>query len=169
MSLRSMFLRTIPVAAVAIAAAVQPSSAQTYPSKSIRFVVPYSPGGPTDLVARLLGQRMSQSWGQPVVVENRAGANGNIAAEYVSRAPGDGAFGPRYDLPPGVGHRLLGKRLALVDDVMSAGSSLRATLTAVEQHGAIPVVAGTLAVLGATGENFFKQRGRWSRGAGRAP
>ena len=86
-----------------------------------------------------------------------------------SRPPADGAFGPRYDLPPGVGYRLLGKRLALVDDVMSAGSSLRATMTAVEQHGAIPVVAGTLAVLGASGENFFKERGLRLETTGRAP
>lgn len=86
-----------------------------------------------------------------------------------SPVKGDGAFGARYDLPPGVGHRLLGKRLALIDDVMSAGSSLRATMATVEQHGAIPIVVGTLAVLGATGENFFKERGLRVETTGRAP
>ena len=86
-----------------------------------------------------------------------------------SPAQGDGPFSARYDLPPGVGHRLLGKRLALIDDVMSAGSSLRATMTTIEQHGAIPIVVGALAVLGATGENFFKERGLRVETTGRAP
>lgn len=63
---------------------------QGYPNKTVRFIVPYAPGGPTDIVARLLGQRMSEAWAQAVVVENRAGANGNIAAEFVAKAPADG-------------------------------------------------------------------------------
>ncbi|HEX6162330.1 MAG TPA: phosphoribosyltransferase family protein [Vicinamibacterales bacterium] len=87
---------------------------------------------------------------------------------FASSQGGD-AFSARYELPPGVGHRLLGKRLALVDDVMSAGSSLRATMTAIEQHGAIPIVVGALAVLGTTGENFFKERGLRIETTGRAP
>jgi orotate phosphoribosyltransferase len=76
-----------------------------------------------------------------------------------SAADGDGAFAPRYQLPPGTSHRLLGKRVALVDDVMSAGSSLRATMIEVETHGAIPVVVGALYVLGTTGSTFFTERG----------
>jgi len=82
---------------------------------------------------------------------------------------GDGPFSARYQLPPGVGHGLLGKRVALVDDVMSAGSSLRATLTAIESHGAIPVVIGALYVLGNTGAEFFKERGLRIETTGRAP
>lgn len=74
-------------------------------------------------------------------------------------AEGEGTFNARYQLPQGIGHRLLGRRVALVDDVMSAGSSLRATLTAVESRGGIPVVVGALYVLGSIGENFFKERG----------
>ena len=74
----------------------------------------------------------------------------------------------RYRLPPGTGHRLLGKRVALVDDVMSAGSSLRATLKAVETHGAIPVVVGVLCVLGTTGTAFFAERGLRVETTGRA-
>ena len=69
---------------------VAPAAAQEYPTKPIRIVVPYPAGGPTDLVARKLGEKMQQRWGQPVVAENRAGANGNIASQLVAKAPGDG-------------------------------------------------------------------------------
>lgn len=72
---------------------------------------------------------------------------------------GEGTFKARYKLPPATGHRLLGKRVAMVDDVMSAGSSLRATLHELEAHGAIPVVVGALHVLGSAGASFFTERG----------
>ena len=64
--------------------------AQEYPAKPIRFVVPYPPGGASDVTARVLGQRMSEAWGQQVIVDNRAGANGIVALEYVAKAPPDG-------------------------------------------------------------------------------
>ena len=90
---------------------------------------------------------------------------------FTTPAPpeGNGAFTARYQLPPGIGHRLLGKRVAIVDDVMSAGSSLRATLIAIESHGAIPVVVGALHVLGTTGADFFKERGLRIETTGRTP
>ena len=64
--------------------------AQSYPAKPIRFVVPYPPGGASDVTARIIGQKLTEAWGQPVVIENRPGANGNIAAEQVAKAPADG-------------------------------------------------------------------------------
>jgi tripartite-type tricarboxylate transporter receptor subunit TctC len=64
--------------------------AQDYPQKSIRFIVPFPPGGATDALARLLGERMTESWKQQVVIDNRAGAGGNIAAEIAAKSPGDG-------------------------------------------------------------------------------
>ena len=64
--------------------------AQTYPSKPIRFVAPFPPGGPADILARIIGQHLSESWGQQVVVDNRAGAGGNIGSEIVAKSPADG-------------------------------------------------------------------------------
>ena len=64
--------------------------AQDWPSKPIRFIAPNLPGGPTDILARLIGQKLAESLGQPVVIENRAGAAGNIGTEAAAKAPPDG-------------------------------------------------------------------------------
>ena len=67
-----------------------PAAAQTWPAKSIRIVVPYSPGGGTDIVARLVAQKFSEAWSQQVVVDNRAGASGMIGGEIVAKSAPDG-------------------------------------------------------------------------------
>ncbi len=66
------------------------ASAQAYPSKPIRLVVPFPPGGPIDLVARAIGQKLQETWGQPVVVENKPGAGGNIGIDVVAKSAPDG-------------------------------------------------------------------------------
>jgi tripartite-type tricarboxylate transporter receptor subunit TctC len=66
------------------------TDAKTFPNRTIRIVVPFPAGGPADIVSRLLAQKMSEDWGQPVVVENRAGANTIIAAQAVAKAVPDG-------------------------------------------------------------------------------
>lgn len=71
-------------------AGVQPAWAQDYPARPIRMVVPYAPGGNTDILARAVSQRMNQNWNTPIVVDNRPGGNGFIAADIVARANPDG-------------------------------------------------------------------------------
>ena len=78
-------------ATVLLGMAAGPLSAQeNFPTKPIRFIVPYAPGGTTDLVARTVGAHMAQALGQPVVIENRAGAGGNIGMDAVAKAAPDG-------------------------------------------------------------------------------
>ncbi|MBI4207216.1 MAG: tripartite tricarboxylate transporter substrate binding protein, partial [Betaproteobacteria bacterium] len=64
--------------------------AQDYPSKPIRWIIPYPPGGTSDFLARLIGQKLTESWKQNVLIDNRSGANGNIGTEAAAKAPADG-------------------------------------------------------------------------------
>ena len=65
------------------------AAAQNYPTKPIRVVVPFPAGGTSDILARLIGAKLTESWGQQIIVDSRPGANGNIGAELVTRAPPD--------------------------------------------------------------------------------
>jgi len=73
-----------------VVATVLPLWAQSYPTKPIRFVLPYPPGGPTDFLGRLVGQKLGERLGQPVVPDNRPGAGGNVGSEVAAKAPPDG-------------------------------------------------------------------------------
>jgi tripartite-type tricarboxylate transporter receptor subunit TctC len=75
---------------VALPALSRIATAQGYPNKPVRMIVPFAPGGNTDLIARLIGQWLSEHLGQPFVIENRPGAGTNIGTEVVVRAPPDG-------------------------------------------------------------------------------
>ena len=79
-----LFVLTIVLLSSAMAGAAQP-----YPSKPLRFIVPFAPGGGNDIIARVIGQKLSERWGTQVVVDNRPGAGGNVAAEITAKAAPD--------------------------------------------------------------------------------
>ncbi len=84
--------RIAALAATALLAATAtfPAQAQQFPSKPIRVIVPYAAGGTSDILARQIGPKLTDAWGQPVIVENRPGANGNVGAEFVAKSSPDG-------------------------------------------------------------------------------
>jgi len=91
-SLRGLSPAILPFSLVAVAllaaSVLAPARAENFPTRTVRIVVAFPAGGPTDFVARLLADRLKTSLGQSVVVENKPGANGTIGAEYVARGEG---------------------------------------------------------------------------------
>lgn len=83
-------LFSIALCGFALTAVAADAPAQTYPTRPIRLIVSFAPGGGVDLVARLVGQKLSEAWGQQVVIDNRPGAGGNLSAELAAKAPPDG-------------------------------------------------------------------------------
>ncbi|HWI15728.1 MAG TPA: tripartite tricarboxylate transporter substrate-binding protein, partial [Burkholderiales bacterium] len=83
------FGRLSHIAAIALLAAT-PCVAQMYPAKPIRIIVPFAPGGPNDLLARLVGQKLTEAWGQQVIVDNRPGGGTIIGTDLAAKAPADG-------------------------------------------------------------------------------
>jgi len=86
----AQWTRMTAIAILLIGALVAPLSAQTYPTRPIRLILPFPPGGPTDILGRILGARLGERLGQPVVPENRPGAGGNVGLEFAAKARPDG-------------------------------------------------------------------------------
>src|SRR5512133_877453 len=87
---RRHFAGLVATSALTSSSLVRPASAQRCPSRVIKLVVPFTPGGGIDSIGRILGARLTEIWGQQVVIENRPGAGGNIASEFVARSAPDG-------------------------------------------------------------------------------
>ena len=85
-----LLARAVLIGMLATAAAAAQGTADSYPNRAVRIVVPFPAGGPTDILARVIAQRLSEVWGQPVVIENQPGANTAIAAARVAKMPPDG-------------------------------------------------------------------------------
>src|SRR3954469_2629654 len=87
-TMRTQYLRQVPY--IIALCWMHVACAQNYPVKPIRFYTPYPPGGTTDILARIFGAKMFETWGQPVVIEAKPGAGGNIGADFVAKSPPDG-------------------------------------------------------------------------------
>src|SRR5438067_1344763 len=85
-----MVIKRLILGALVLALCGEAAAAEAFPQKPIRLIIPYPAGGTTDLMARALQESMQQSLGQPIIVENKAGASGAIAAQMVARSPADG-------------------------------------------------------------------------------
>ncbi|MBY0334244.1 MAG: tripartite tricarboxylate transporter substrate binding protein [Acetobacteraceae bacterium] len=88
--LRRRTLGLLAAAGSGVLALPRLAGAQDFPNRAIRMIIPYPPGGASDVIARILGPHMTEALGQPIVIENRPGGNGGIAAEFVARSPADG-------------------------------------------------------------------------------
>ena len=86
------------------------ATAQTYPAKPVKFVLPFPPGGPTDILGRIIGQKLNAQLGQPVIPENKPGAGGNVGTEYAAKQPADGytivLVSPSLSISPGLYKKL---------------------------------------------------------------
>ena len=138
--LRRQFLH-LAAGAAALRAASRIASAQAYPSRPVRLIEGFGAGGSPDLIARLMGQWLSERLGPPFVIENRSGANGNIAAEAVSRAPPDG-----YTLLLAVSTHAISTSLYdrlnfdFIRDFAPV-ASIRRTLFVMEVHPSVPATS----------------------------
>ena len=133
-SRRSTALACRIVWGACLAAGVSIAQAQSYPVKPVRLVVPYPPGGGVDLTGRMLQQRMATALGQPIIIENRAGATGMIGAEYVARSAPDG-----YTLAYTVGSDMALKRFVSKDPSLDLTKDFTPIASALESVSCIAV------------------------------
>ena len=135
---RRQFLYLVAAAAAALPAASRVAWAQTYPSQPVRVIVGFAAGGPNDILARLIGQWLSERLGQPFVIENRLGAGSNIATEAVVRAPPDGYTLLLVGSPNAINATLYDKlNFNFVRDIAPVASFIRGALVMVV-HPSVP-------------------------------
>jgi len=132
-------LYSLPLAAI-VPAVAAPAMAQSYPSKPIRVIVPFSPGGGTDILARILAPKLSERLGQPIIVENRLGAAGTVATEFTARSAPDGhtlQVGSTSEI--GIGATLHTKTSYNVLRDLAAVAALASTPMTLVVHPSLPV------------------------------
>ena len=135
---RRQFLYLVAAGAAALPAASRVAWAQTYPSGPVHIIVGFAPGGPNDILARLIGQWLSERLGQPFVIENRLGAGSNIATEAVVRAPPDGYTLLLVGSPNAINATLYDKlNFNFVRDIAPVASFIRGALVMVV-HPSVP-------------------------------
>ncbi|MBC7781648.1 MAG: tripartite tricarboxylate transporter substrate binding protein, partial [Proteobacteria bacterium] len=123
---------------VAIVGAGRVEAQQKYPTRAIRLVLPFPPGGSTDIVARVVTQRLGEHWGQPVIIDNRPGASGNVAAELVARAAPDGYTLFQVNVANAIAASLFGKlNYSLTGDFVAI-TQLATTPYALLAHPGVP-------------------------------
>ncbi len=132
-------MRVISIAAVLPLLSSLPAIAQEYPAKAIRMIVPFAPGGGTDIITRLTAQKFNERFGQPVVVENRSGGGGHIGAEFVVKAPADGYTLLTAGIPHAIGMTLYRKLAYDLARDLAPVSMLASFPSVVTVHPSLPV------------------------------
>lgn len=127
------------ILAAALAAFTSVCPAQDYPRKAVRVVAPFAPGGATDLLARLVSQKLSERWGQSVLVDNRTGAGGHIGAELAARSPPDGYTLLVAGAPHAIGMSLYKKLNYDLAKDLAPISNLATYPSAIVVHPSLPV------------------------------
>jgi tripartite-type tricarboxylate transporter receptor subunit TctC len=152
------------VLALAVLACSLVSNAQEWPSKPVRIIVPFPPGGSADLLPRVVGEKLAQQWGQPVIVDNRPGAAGNIGATAVFQAEPDGYTLLSAPPPPLVINRLLYPKLAYDSTQFVPMSVIAAIPNVLLVHPSVK--AGTVAELIALAKSTPGKLNYASQGSG---
>ncbi len=141
--LHRALLRTVCAATLVGCAVFTPVSAQTdvsiYPNRPVRIVVPYPPGGGADILARIFAEKVQVRWGQPIVVENRSGAGGNVGTELVFNAPPDGYVLLFSAQPPLVVNKSLYGKLNFDPDAMAPIIVTTTAYSVLMVHPKVPV------------------------------
>jgi tripartite-type tricarboxylate transporter receptor subunit TctC len=130
------FLAVIPAVVSCLAG---PALAQTFPSKTVRMIAPFAPGGATDVLARLTAQKLGERWGQTVIVDNRVGAGGHIGAELASRAAPDGYTLLVAGTPHAIGMSLYQKLAYDMAKDLAPANRIATYPSAIVVHPSLPV------------------------------